>query len=258
MNDLSPFWNLLRQIRTDIRVVDSHILADWCERNAEFNDIHPISGLPLYFGARHVPTPQTSLEWLYVGPEGARLVWIRDRIDPMHHVWGRHRCIFQVPSARWEYNPFALPEPEIFRNQLEFLENIFLQDAEFGFIQAHGNPDLHLESATWGRLGPLWSVHACPDSFRNFFESHPDSILFHIPCEMVFHEKGPSICDDPLLQNPDVMVAQQVKLQDVRKRLEYRVVRERRLVFSGDAKSYQAFRKTFGFLNPEFVPIGAP
>lgn len=247
---------LLREVRTDERVVDPHLAAAWCENHARGQDAHPVSGMPLHFGARGAPAAFSRMEWLFSGSGGSRLLWVRDRVDPVHHVWGRHACVFGIRKFPNESDPFNLPEVYFSYSLLDFLENAFLQEAELGFLQARANPELQIESATWGRLGPLWSIRSSPDSFRNFFESHPDSMLLHIPLETVLSGEGPCVCDDPFLRELESGFERRFELANLRRNAGYRVVRERRLVFAGSRRSLQDFRKSFPALNPELLPTG--
>lgn len=254
MNDFSQAAShLLNHLRTDVRAPDARAAADACLHAGNF--AHSVSGMPLHFGSRHAPAPRSRVDWLGATGGSARMEWTRDRVDPVHHVWGRHRCVFEVRGTAGP-DPFSLPPASDFVKPaiLDFFENAFLQEAELGFVQALANSGVRMESASWVRLGPIWSARVCPDAFRGFFESHPDALLLHVPMEMVSAMEGPDICDDPFFEHPGIFPPD--RLHAFRRRAGYRVERRRRLVLSGSSSDFEHFRETFPYLRPEFPEAG--
>ncbi len=226
------------RIRTDGRFPD----PAWAfSRLDPDGPVHPVSGLPLHFGGRGCPPPGIRTRLVFAGPEGARVRWTRDRVDPVFHCPGRHTCdllladVTLPESIPDDYQDAArelagwLPEPVS-----TLLENALLQDAELGFLQCLEAPEAcRVEAVSRGMIGPLWSAAAAPESLARWFADHPDAWVLHLPTDEVERSPGPCVDDDPLAPlfgDGGPLAARMARL---RLDVPYRVIRQRRAVFSG-------------------------
>jgi hypothetical protein len=228
--------------------------------------VHPVSGLPLHFGARGCPPPRIRVQMLCAGPDGARVRWRRDRVEPVFHCPGRHECDLWIPdvtlpdSTTDDYGTATRDTASwLPARVLTLLENALLQDAELGFLQCLEAPDVcRVEAISRGMLGPLWSAAAAPESVAGLFCDHPDAWVLHLPIDEVVREPGPCVDDDPLapLFGADGPLA--TRMARLRVGVPYRVLRQRRAVFSGPPGLGETLSRLFpGLLMIPLHP-GAP
>jgi len=251
---------LLDRIRTDERFPD----IEWARSGLLDNSAepHPVSGLPLYFGARRCPPPVTRVLQLHDGPDGARFEWIRDRVDPVFHVPNRHVGRFLVTGLPLPA-PFS-PEADDGEAHLapwivETLENALLQDSELGFLQClEADPHLTVEQVTRAMIGPLWSAACAPVSVVQIFRNDPGSALLHLPLDSTLREAGPSIADDPLAPLYGTGTALEPAVVRLRERLPYRVLRRRRAFFHGARHTLEALKDLFPGLTLIPIDTGEP
>ncbi|PKN46976.1 MAG: hypothetical protein CVU59_04395 [Deltaproteobacteria bacterium HGW-Deltaproteobacteria-17] len=251
---------LLDRIRTDERFPD----IAWARSGLEEATAppHPVSGLPLYFGARGCPAPVTRLRWLHDGPDGARFEWIRDRVDPVFHVPNRHVCRFRVTGLSLP-PPFSEEAAEVVNRLpagiVETLENALLQDSELGFLQClEADRSLTVEHITRGMIGPLWSAASAPAQIVQIFQNNPGSALLHLPLDSTLREAGPSIADDPLAPLYGAGTDLEPSVIRLRERLPYRVLRHRRAFLRGTRGTLEALKELLPGLALIPVDTGEP
>ncbi|MBU1069534.1 hypothetical protein KJ975_08205 [Myxococcota bacterium] len=246
---------LLDRIRTDERFPD----IEWARSGLDDDPTgpHPVSGLPLYFGARKCPQPVTRVRWLHAGADGARFEWIRDRVDPVFHVPNRHVCRFLVTGLSLPA-PFSPEAAEVVTHLpagiVETLDNALLQDSELGFLQClEADRSLTVESITRGMIGPLWSAVCAPAQIVQIFHNDPGAALLHLPLDCTLREPGPSIADDPLAPLYGTGTELEPAVSRLRARLPYRVLRRRRAFLRGARCTLEALKDLFPGLS--VIPV---
>jgi len=235
------------RLRTDLRFPD----PAWAFAGLEpGTPAHPISGFGLHFLSRSCPAPRVRVRFLGSDAGGARVRWLRDRVDPVFHCPGRHVCELIVPGfeAPEPYDR-ASREPALPPALAAWLENALLQDAELGFLQsleakdaAHG---VRIERLSRGMLGPLWSAAAAPASVAGLFDDFPDAWVFHLPVDEVLREPGPCVADDPLSPLFGDGGPLSARMARLRADVPYRVLRQRRAVYSGPPELGRALERLF-------------
>jgi len=273
----TPFpWD---RLRTDLRFPD----PAWAFAGLEpGTPAHPVSGLGLHFLSRGCPAPRVRVRFLAPTAGGVRVRWTRDRVDPVFHCPGRHVCELIVPGLEAP-EPYdrASREPALPPALAAWLENALLQDAELGFLQsleakevgvreagireaggqeaggreaAHGVREaggqeaahgVRIERLSRGMLGPLWSAAAAPASVAGLFDDFPGAWVFHLPVDEVLREPGPCVADDPLsplFGDGGPLAARMARL---RADVPYRVLRQRRAVYSGPPELGRILERLF-------------
>ncbi len=246
MSDPST-WFPWDRLRTDSRFPD----PAWAFSGLDpGTPAHPVSGFGLHFLSRGAPAPW--IRWRFLGPVagGARVRWIRDRVDPVFHCPGRHSCELVVPGLEVPV-PYARAsrEPALPPALAALLENALLQDAELGFLQCLEARDTvngaRIERLSRGMLGPLWSAAAAPASLAGLFDDFPGARIFHLPVDEILPEPGPSVADDPLAPLFGDGGPLSGRMARLRADVPYRVLRQRRAVYQGPPGLGRALERLF-------------